>query len=212
MRLSLFRRHAPAAADPLLLSPDLPIAGLRERFGLQKRVEIPGLLSAASANAIAHAVAKRRFECRAPLPADLARGTPSYMYYEDSVRPHRACRRACAPICAMTRSLSDGALLALVRDVTADATLKPTTISLRAYVKGSHVDSSAAAERGVDVALCLTPGWEAAFGGHLSFGDEPPAAPHFGSLYIVERRAGDASTLSLVNQHGPLVMLGAWLH
>jgi hypothetical protein len=208
MMLSLRRPRAPFSTA-VRLPPEPSVAELGTRFAVRGWVAVDDVLPLASIAPIVRAMGMRRLECRAPHLHALAAGLPSFMFYEQRLRPHRACRRACAPICALAQALTDEPLLTFVRELANRQRLTSLSVDLRAYVKGSHVDRSGPTSVGIEVLCCVTPAWDAAFGGQLCFAEDAPICPCVGTLYVV-RRPEVATAVTLVREHGPLVMLSAW--
>jgi len=206
----LFNRHREPFAKALSLPPEPSVAELGKRFAERGWIAVDGVLSPASIAPIACAIDTRRFECRAPQPHALAAGAASFMFYEQHFRSHRACRKACAPICALSQSLTEERMLTFLREISQRRGLSPISVHLRAYVKGSHVDRSVPTRAGVEVLCCVTPAWDAALGGQICFAEDTPICPRGGTLYVVERRPELSAALTLVREHGPLVMLSAW--
>jgi hypothetical protein len=203
-----FWRSRPATAEPLRLPTGLALAALRAAFTERRRVMLEGILPSDSADSIVRAASKRSLALRAPSPQALSTGTPSYMFYEESVRPHRNCNGHCAPICRIADALTQGVLRDFAQAVAGRLGLRTTGTYLRAYVKGSHVDRDVATESGVEVTCCLTV-WDPAFGAQFRFGDEEAQTLPFGALHLREIRPGDTSAVTLVTDHGPLVVLSA---
>jgi hypothetical protein len=201
-----FRLHRRAAAP--LVPPDLPIEHLKARLAERHSVVVDDVAPMGGVDAIDRAIRRRKLARRAPPPQALSAGVPSHMFYEDAVDPHRDCHRVCAPICQVARSLLHGELFNLVSIVTERPRLRVTNICLRACVKGSHVDPSVA-QPGIEAIWCGAR-WDPAYGGHLRLGDDEPIVPRYGALFIRETRQEDISSMSLVTEHGPLVLLHAW--
>lgn len=205
----LFNRRRELFTTPLRLPPEHSVADLRKPFAERGWLAVDGVVPLANIAPIARAMDTRRLECRAPHPQALAAGVPSFMFYEQRLRPHGACHKACAPICALAEWLTDEPLVTFLREISNLRSLAPLSVELRAFVKGSHVDRSALPRAGIEVVCCVTPAWDAAFGGQICFAEDELVCPRVGTLYVVERRRDVGGAVTLVRDHGPLVMLAA---
>lgn len=203
-------RHARFAAGPLRLRNELSVPELQRHFAEHGHAMVAEVFPRATSEAMRRAAAASHFDRFAPHPHALSAGAPSYMYYERRVPAHRFCLRTCAALCAFSRSMREGELLALVRAITGQRGHVPRSIRLRAYVKGSHVDRSVGERSGIDVS------WYGSYfstdrGGALRFGAAEPIVPRFGALHIREVRAGDVTSVTLVRGHESLFVLSTWM-
>jgi hypothetical protein len=201
-------QRARLVVAPLAPRAGVPVDVLRAHFAERRCAVIDEIFPAAAAEALASAAHEIRPQRCAPHPNALSRGAPSYLFYDKPIRWHRWCARGCAPVCAFSRSVFDGDLLALTRGICAAPRLEARSIRVRAYAKGSHVDRSVVDRAAVEVSFCASH-WDLELGGQLHFGEAEPVAPRFGALYLRELRAGDVTWVTLVRSHAPLVFVSA---
>jgi hypothetical protein len=191
-------------------NPALPIAELQAQFHEKGQVAIVGALPVRETLAMDRAARSARFRRVAVHPNAHRPGAPSHMFYERAPGPHRLCTRSCAALCAFVKSLSNGALRSLARDVTSLPRLTVSSIRVRAYVKGSHVDAEGAVEKGdVAVFYCATLGSDPVRAGSIRFGEGGEIVPEVGVLYLRRTILGESSSMDLVIEHGPLVWITA---
>jgi hypothetical protein len=202
----LFRRHA--GVDFESLRPVAAVAAdvgvLAARFASERRAAVEDLLPRDLAVLVASALPGLPLSRVSPDPRGLGGTDPGYMYYEAPVRPHEGCRRDCAPVCALALSLEGGPLRDFLRVITGHSGLHVGGVSVRAYVKGSHVSRSAGAE----VLWYATPGWGENDGGLLRFPGGERWLPRFGAMHVVE---GDPREVTLVPDHSALYVVRALL-
>ena len=204
--MRVFRRH-PAVDVESVRPQQAAVAMQRElamRFESDGRVAIEDVLAGDLASAIAAALPSLHLSRSAPDPRGLGGDDPGHMFYEACARSHRGCRRLCAPVCALVASLEAGPLLDFLRAVIGRPDMSVHSVSVRAYVKGSHVSCGAGAE----AVWYGTPRGNPHDGGLVRFGAGDEWPPSFGTMHVV---GGERRAVTLVGQHRTLYAVRALL-